>query len=171
MLNASEHDMVSEVVYLLDRNEVKHHPWLCRYRRLRYFDISKPESWQGWITRFEGYCSIAGLRDAENVATKKLNTLLHLLGEKTFVTQPFSVAAKGGPTELQMELIYLQRNEFIKRKFQQNTAHWLLVQICALRNLLNLKKNAARLMSLLRGWKKKGLILQWLNLQTGVLRW
>jgi len=56
------------------------------------FDFSKPESWEspgegwilspreGWITRFERYCSVAGLRNVEDATAKKLDTLLYLLG-------------------------------------------------------------------------------------------
>ena len=39
--------------------------------------------------------------------------------EMIFVTQPFSVEAGDAPTELQMELIDLQCNEFLKGKFNE----------------------------------------------------
>jgi len=59
------------------------------------FDFSKPKSWEGWITRFERYCSVAGLRDADGAATKKLYTLLYLLGEKADdVVRSFSLTAE-----------------------------------------------------------------------------
>jgi len=45
------------------------------------FDFSEPESWEVWITRFERYCSVAGWRDADDAATKKLDALLYLLVE------------------------------------------------------------------------------------------
>jgi len=59
------------------------------------FDFSKSESWEGWYTRFERYCSEAGLRDADDAATKKLDTLLYLLGEKADdVVRSFSLTSE-----------------------------------------------------------------------------
>jgi len=44
---------------------------------------------------------------------------VHKSRRKTFVTQPFSVEGKDAPTELQMQVINLQCNEFVKIKFSE----------------------------------------------------
>lgn len=68
--------------------------------------------------------------------------------EMMFVTQPFSVKAEDAPTELQMELIDLQYNEFIKRKFNETTLIEFYRKYVPSENFPNLKNHAARLISL-----------------------
>ena len=65
-----------------------------------------------------------------------------------FVAQPFFVEAENAPTELQLELIDLQCDEFIKKKFGEILVHEFYRKYVHSEKFPKLKKNAARIISL-----------------------
>ena len=65
-----------------------------------------------------------------------------------FVTQPFFVEAEDAPVAFQLELIDLQCDEFIKKKFDDNLVDEFYRKYVPSEKFLKLKKNAARIISL-----------------------
>ena len=65
-----------------------------------------------------------------------------------FVTQPFFVEAEDAPTELQLELIDLQCDEFIRKKFGEISVDEFYRKYVHSKKFPKLKKNAARKISL-----------------------
>ena len=65
-----------------------------------------------------------------------------------FVTQPFFVEAENAPAELQLELIDLRCNEFIKRKFDEILVDEFYRKYVPSEKFPKLKKNASRIISL-----------------------
>ena len=65
-----------------------------------------------------------------------------------FVTQPFFVEAEDAPAELQLELINLHCDKFIKKKFDEISLDKFYRKYVPSEKFLKLKKNAARMISL-----------------------
>ena len=65
-----------------------------------------------------------------------------------FVTKPFFVEAEDAPTELQLELIDMQCDEFIKKKFGEISVDEFYRKYVHSEKFSKLKKNAARIISL-----------------------
>ena len=86
--------------------------------------------------------------ELQNIFNERFHDFRRQEQNITFVTQPFSVETENAPRELQMELIDLQCDKYIKKKFNEIPVEKFYRHCKLLEKFPELKKNATGIISL-----------------------